>query len=43
MLVAIQIRSEEEREKTRYVINIANNWGERRKDLSTGRMRGEKE
>lgn len=40
MVVAIQMRSEEEREKTWHVIKTANDWGKGRKDLSGGRMAG---
>lgn len=41
-LVAIQIRSEEEREESWRVINIGNDWGKGRRDLSDGRMWGER-
>lgn len=38
MLLTIQIRSERERGKTWHVINVANNGGKERKDLSGRRM-----
>lgn len=39
MLLTTQISCERERGKTWHVINVANNWGKERKDLSGRRMK----